>query len=196
MARTVLIAKNTFVWLDHLSRAYGRAITRLDQIPDEALATLARRGFNALWLIGLWERSRASQRIKQLCGNPEAVASAYSLYDYRIASDLGGDGAYQHLRARARAHGIRLASDMVPNHMGIDSRWLIEHPERFLSLPDSPFPAYRFDGPNLSDDDRVEIKIEDHYYDRSDAAGGFRRPRRPSGGGRLLFSRNRRKRLS
>ncbi|HEU5196437.1 MAG TPA: alpha-amylase, partial [Methylomirabilota bacterium] len=79
MARTVLIAKNAFVWLDHLSRQYGRSITRLDQVPEEALATLARRGFNALWLIGLWERSRASQRIKQLCGNPEAVASAYSL---------------------------------------------------------------------------------------------------------------------
>src|SRR5438128_2129946 len=190
MARTVLIAKNTFVWLDQLSRAYGRAITRLDQIPDEALATLARRGFNALWLIGLWERSRASQRIKQLCGNPEAVASAYSLYDYRIASDLGGGTAYDHLRARARAHGIRLASDMVPNHMGIDSRWLIEHPERFLSLPDSPFPAYRFDGPNLSDDDRVEIKIEDHYYDRSDAGVVFRRVDRWTGDTRFVYHGN------
>src|SRR4030095_12632910 len=107
---------------DQLSRAYGRAITRLDQIPDEALATLARRGFHALWVIGLWARRRASQAISRLGGNPEAVASASSLYDYRIASDLGGDGAYQHLRARARAHGIRLASDMVPNHMGIHSR--------------------------------------------------------------------------
>ena len=190
MASTVLIAKNTYVWLDQLSRAYGRAITRLDQIPDEALTALARRGFNALWLIGLWERSRASQRIKQLCGNPEAVASAYSLYDYRMASDLGGDAAYQHLRARARAHGIRLASDMVPNHMGIDSRWLIEHPERFLSLPDSPFPAYRFDGPNLSDDDRVEIKIEDHYYDRSDAGVVFRRVDRWTGDTRFVYHGN------
>src|SRR2546428_472597 len=191
MARTVLIAKNTFVWLDQLSRAYGRAITRLDQIPDEALATLARRGFNALWLIGLWERSRASQRIKQLCGNPEAVASAYSLYDYRIASDLGGGTAYDHFRARAGAHGIRLASDMVPNHMGIDSRWVVEHPERFLALPTSPFPAYRFDGPNLSDDDRVEIKIEDHYYDRSDAGVVFRRVARHPAAGRGLLAHGR-----
>src|SRR5437867_997935 len=190
MARTVLIAKNTFVWLDQLSRAYGRAITRLDQIPDEALATLARRGFDALWLIGLWERSRASQRIKRLCGNPEAVASAYSLHDYTIAADLGGAAAYEDLRDRARAHGIRLASDMVPNHMGIDSRWLIDHPERFLSLPASPFPAYRFDGPNLSDDHRVEIKIEDHYYDRSDAAVVFRRLDRWTGDVRFIYHGN------
>ena len=36
---------------------------------------------------------------------------------------------------------------MVPNHMGIDSSWVIEHPEWFMSRPDSPYPAYRFEGP-------------------------------------------------
>jgi glycosidase len=190
MARTVLIAKSTYVWLDQLSRVHGRAITRLDQIPDEELATLARRGFTALWLIGLWERSRASERIKRLCGNPEAVASAYSLHDYDIAADLGGAAAYENLRDRARAHRIRLASDMVPNHMGIDSHWVIEHPERFLSLPASPFPAYRFEGPNLSDDGRVETKIEDHYYDRSDAAVVFRRVDRWTGDTRFIYHGN------
>jgi glycosidase len=190
MSRTVLVAKSTYVWLHQLSRVYGRAITHLDQIPDEEFETLARRGFDALWLIGLWERSGASQRIKRLCGNPEAVASAYSLHDYAIAADLGGATAYENLRDRARAHGIRLASDMVPNHMGIDSRWVIEHPERFLSLPSSPFPAYRFDGPNLSDDHRVEIKIEDHYYDRSDAAVVFRRLDRWTGDVRFIYHGN------
>src|SRR5438552_18107804 len=148
MPRTVLLAKTVYVWLDQLSRAYGRAITRLDHIPDEELETLARRGFNALWLIGLWERSRASQRIKQLRGNPEAVASAYSLYDYIIAADLGGVAAYENLRDRAKAHGIRLASDMVANHMGTDSRWILENPDRTLSLPERPFPGYRYQGPN------------------------------------------------
>ena len=190
MARTVLIAKSTYVWLDQLSRTHGRAVTRLDQIPDDDLATLARRGFNALWLIGLWERSRASRRIKQLCGNPEAAASAYSLYDYAIASDLGGTGAWENLRGRCHAHGIRLASDMVPNHMGIDSRWVVEQPERFLSLPESPFPAYRFEGPDLSEDGRVEIKIEDHYYDRSDAGVVFRRRDRWTGDTRFVYHGN------
>ena len=93
MPRLVLIAKNTYVWLDQLSKKYQRAITRLDQIPDEELDQLRRMGFTGLWLIGLWERSQASQRIKQMMGNPEAVASAYSLMDYRIADDLGGDAA-------------------------------------------------------------------------------------------------------
>jgi glycosidase len=175
MPRTVLIAKSTYVWLHQLSRMYGREIKTLDQIPDEELQTLARRGVNALWLIGVWERSRASQTIKRLCGNADAVASAYSLYDYAIAYNLGGEPAYRSLRDRAAYHGLRLASDMVPNHMGIDSPWVIEHPEWFLSRGDSPYPAYSFDGPDLSGDDRVEIKIEDHYYSQTDAAVVFRR---------------------
>ncbi len=175
MPTVVLIAKSTYVWLAQLSRQYGRQIERLDQVPDEELDLLASRGMNALWLIGIWERSSASKTIKRLCGQPDAAASAYSLANYSIASDLGGDYAYGNLRDRAARRGIRLASDMVPNHMGIDSNWLIEHPEWFLSRPDSPYPAYRFEGPDLSRDGRVEIKIEDHYYQQSDAAVVFRR---------------------
>ena len=190
MPRTVMIAKSTFVWLDQLSKRYRRGIHRLDQVPDEELEILARRGFNALWLIGVWERSKASQRIKQLTGNPEAAASAYSLFDYTIAEELGGEGAYLNLRDRAIARGIRMGSDMVPNHTGIDSRWVIEHPDWFISLPYPPFPAYRFDGPDLSTDGRVEIKIEDHYYNKTDAAVVFRRRDRWSGESRYIYHGN------
>ncbi|MEN6410062.1 MAG: alpha-amylase family glycosyl hydrolase, partial [Anaerolineaceae bacterium] len=157
MPRLVLIAKNTYVWLDQLTRQYGRSIQHLDQIPDEELDLMASRGITGLWLIGLWERSAASERIKKLCGNPEAVASAYSLASYDIARDLGGESALENLRSRAWQRGIRLASDMVPNHMGIDSRWVIEHPDWFLSLPYSPFPSYTFNGPDLSSDPSVGI---------------------------------------
>jgi len=170
MPRLVLIAKNTAVWLDQLSKRYGRAISRLDQIPDEELTQLQEWGFTGLWLIGLWERSNASARIKQLCGNSEALASAYSLKEYRIANDLGGEPALENLRARCDARHIRLVSDMVPNHMAIDSEWVYEHPEWFVSVPHSPFPAYTFNGSDLSQDGRGEIRIEDHYYDRTDAA--------------------------
>lgn len=181
MPRLVLMAKNTYVWLDQLSRKYQRSITRLDQIPDEELDQLARWGFTGLWLIGLWERSQASARIKQLCGNPDAISSAYSLAGYQIARDLGGDEAYRNLRDRAWQRGIRLASDMVPNHMGIDSSWVVDHPDWFLSLDYSPFPSYTFNGPNLSNDPRVGIYLEDHYYNRTDAAVVFKRVDHRSG---------------
>jgi len=190
MPTTVLVAKSTFVWLAQLSKQYGREINRLDQIPDEELATLAARGLNSLWLIGIWERSRASKTIKQLCGNSEAVASAYSLFDYTIAEALGGEAAYIHLRDRAYAHGVRLASDMVPNHMGIDSPWVVEHPEWFIGRQESPYPAYSFNGPNLSHDDRVEIKIDDHYFEQSDAAVVFQRRDKWTGDTRYIYHGN------
>jgi glycosidase len=190
MPTAVLIAKSTYVWLAQLSRKYSRAIDRLDQIPDEDLDALARRGLNSLWLIGIWERSRASRTIKQLCGNQDAVASAYSLYDYRIAEDLGGESAYITLRDRCYRRGIRLASDMVPNHMGIDSPWVVEHPDWFISRPDVPYPAYNFDGPDLSPDPRVEIKIERHYYEQTDAAVVFQRRDRQSGETRYIYHGN------
>ncbi len=190
MPRVVMLAKSTYVWLDQLSKGYGRSITRLDEIPDEELDELGRRGFTGLWLIGLWERSEASKRIKHLRGNPDAVASAYSLYDYVIAPDLGGDAAYENLRDRAWARGIRLASDMVPNHMGIDSRWVVEHPDWFLSLDKPPYPAYTFNGPDLSRDARVGIFLEDHYYDSTDAAVVFKRVDRQTGSERYVYHGN------
>jgi glycosidase len=190
MPKLVLVAKNTYVWLHQLSRKYQRSIYRLDQIPDEELNLLARWGFTGLWLIGVWERSLASKRIKELLGDPDAVASAYSLFDYQIASDLGGEEAFQNLKDRAWRRGIRMASDMVPNHVGIDSRWVIEHPEWFISLDYSPFPAYRFNGPDLSWHGEVGIYLEDHYFDRSDAAVVFKRLDRGSGSERFVYHGN------
>ncbi len=190
MPSLVLLAKNAYVWLDQLSRVYQRPIQNLGQIPDEELDRLAEWGFTGLWLIGLWERSAASRRIKQLRGNPDAVASAYSLLDYQIATDLGGEDAYQNLRQRAWRRGIRLASDMVPNHMGIDSRWVIEHPDWFISQDYSPFPSYSFNGSNLSSDERVGIYVEDHYFNNTDAAVVFKRVDYWSGQEKYIYHGN------
>ncbi|MFP3090800.1 alpha-amylase [Treponema sp. TIM-1] len=190
MPRTVLLAKSTLVWLYQLTKKYGRPIERLDQIPDEELDELARRGFSGLWLIGLWERSNASKTVKQWTGNPEAAASAYSLYDYDIAGELGGWESLASLRERCGRRGIRLGSDMVPNHTGIDSRWVMEHPDRFLQLWHPPFPTYTFNGGNLSNRDGVGVYIEDHYYNRSDAAVVFKRVDFNTGDVRYIYHGN------
>ena len=104
------------------------------------------------------------------------MASAYSLYDYDIAADLGGEAAFQNLKDRAWRRGIRLASDMVPNHMGIDSRWVIEHPDWFIVTGSQPVSR------RTASTDRTcpptsasGIFLEDHYYTRSDAAVVFKR---------------------
>jgi glycosidase len=190
MPRLVLMAKNTYVWLDQLSKKYQREIKYLNEIPDEELDLLAARGFTGLWLIGLWERSRASQRIKQRMGQEDAVASAYSLHSYDIANDLGGWPALQDLRTRAWQRGVRVSADMVPNHMGIDSQWVTEHPDWFLSTPFSPYPSYSFRSENLSDDLRVGIYLEDHYYDKTDAAVVFQRRDLQTGDVRYIYHGN------
>ena len=190
MPNVVMIAKSTLVWLDQLSKKYQRTITRLDQIPDEELSFLADAGFNALWLIGVWERSPASARIKQICGNPDAAASAYSLMDYEIAGEIGGWGALEDLRRRAGTRGIRLAADMVPNHTGIDSKWVVEQPDLFMQTRESPFPGYNFDGENLSHDSRVGIYLENHYYSKTDCAVVFKRVDHHTGDTRYIYHGN------
>jgi len=190
MPSVVILAKSTLVWLDQLSKEYGYEIRRLDQIPDKELDTIASRGFTGLWLIGLWERSQASRRVKQLCGNPEAESSAYSLYDYDIADSLGSWEGLNSLRQRCRQRGIRLASDMVPNHTGIDSKWVREHPDWFLQLDYPPYPNYSFNGENLSSEPGLGIYLEDHYYSREDAAVVFKRQDFNTGDVRYIYHGN------
>jgi hypothetical protein len=190
MSHVVMMAKMVYVWLDQLSRSYGYPITRLDQVPDSELDQLAARGFSGLWLIGLWERSPASQRIKQICGNPEAIASAYSLYDYEIAADLGGWAALANLRERSGKRGIRLASDMVPNHTGIYSRWVIQHPDWFVQTSYPPFPTYQFTGEDLSHDPNICLQVEDGYWNKSDAAVVFKHYDKNSGRVRYIYHGN------
>jgi hypothetical protein len=74
--------------------------------------------------------------------------------------------------------------------MGLDSPWVVEHPERFISLAESPFPAYTYSGPDLSSDPRVGIFIADQYYDRSDAAVVFKRLDRATGEARYIYHGN------
>ncbi|ACF14163.1 alpha amylase catalytic region [Chloroherpeton thalassium ATCC 35110] len=190
MPKVVLLAKSTFVWLDQLSKKYKRPIQRLDDIPDQELDIIARSGFTGLWLIGIWQRSKASKKIKHINGNIDAVASAYSLNHYDIAEDLGGPVAYENLRDRAKRRGLRLASDMVPNHTALDSDWVINHPDWFLQTDHPPYPTYTYNGPDLSENDRVGIFIEDGYWSKTDAAVTFKRLDRWTGDTKYIYHGN------
>ena len=190
MPNVVLLAKMVYVWLGQLSKKYAMEITRLDQIPDAELDLLAEWGVTGLWLIGLWERSPASQHIKQICGNPEAISSAYSLFDYAIAADLGGEEALWRFKEKALMRGIRLASDMVPNHTGLYSKWIIEHPDWFIQLDYPPYPAYRFTGVDLSSNPDISLHIEDGYWERRDAAVVFKHYDHRSGRTRYIYHGN------
>ena len=79
---------------------------------------------------------------------------------------------------------------MVPNHTGIDSDWMMEHSDYFIQQSYPPFPSYTYNGPNLSDNPDIDIRIEDHYYDRTDAAVTFRRVDRRTGETSYIFHGN------
>lgn len=172
MRELVLVAKIVPVWLADVSRRFGHEVHRLDQIPEAEIMRIAALGVNGIWLVGLWQRSAASARIKTLTGGKN-YSSAYSVFDYRVADEWGGDEALRQFRALCERHGIRLGCDMVPNHTGIDSKWMRGNPDWFMQTDVNPFPGYTFQGENLSGDPVNQIRLEDHYYQKSDAAVVF-----------------------
>jgi hypothetical protein len=169
----VLLAKNTYVWLTQMSRKYSRPIQTLDQIPMEELGEIRSLGITGLWLVGVWERSPASRRIKQLYGHDHLIGSAYSIYRYDVASELGGESALNILKQKADKAGIILACDMVPNHTGLDCPWVLDHPDWYIGTFKKPVSTWEYNSQNLSPLDGVQIRIEDGYYTQQEAAEAF-----------------------
>jgi hypothetical protein len=94
---------NTWVWLWELSEKYGEAVD-LSSVPAAEWDSIAAYGFDAVWLMGVWERSPAGIRIanqskalladfrKALTGfRPEDnVGSPYCVRRYVVVQHLGG----------------------------------------------------------------------------------------------------------
>jgi hypothetical protein len=54
----VIYEINTWVWLDELSRKYRKSVD-LATVPPGEWDQIASGGFDAVWLMGVWERSPA-----------------------------------------------------------------------------------------------------------------------------------------
>ena len=194
MPRLVLIAKNSYVWLEQLSRKYGRWIRTLDQIPDEELDML--RGARLHRPVA--DRSVGAQPRQPAHQTAHGQRRTRSLrrircIRYDIAEDLGGWDALENLRSRAWQRGIRLSADMVPNHMGIDSTWVIEHPDWFLSLPLSAVSLLLLQLARISRTTRAWASISKIITTiKTDAAVVFKRRRPQIGRDALHLSRQRR----
>jgi hypothetical protein len=141
-----LFQVNTRVRLTEISTALGRPAI-LDDIPDSELNQLAADGFDLVWFLGVWQTGEAGRRIS--ASVPELRAeyqrvlpdlketdicgSCFSIHDYHVHTDFGGDEALARLRARMRERGLRLILDFVPNHVAPDHPWVEQQPDFFIT---------------------------------------------------------------
>ena len=145
-ARPTIYELNTAVWLERLGRERGGAL-RLDQVPDRAWEEIASLPVDAVWLMGVWERSPAGLRIA--LENPEitsanrralpdlrpqdVIGSPYCVRDYQVDARFGGRSALADARERLGERGLGLVLDYVPNHVAPDHPWTVSDPARFVT---------------------------------------------------------------
>src|SRR6266487_320836 len=144
-ARPIIYEINTWVWLNDLSRQYKRAIT-LGTVPLEEWDAIAALGVDAVWLMGVWERSPAGIRIANENVGLQAdfhhalpdytpadnVGSGYCVHRYVVDEHLGGPEGLATARQMLAQRGLRLILDFAPNHVAPDHPWIFERPEYFV----------------------------------------------------------------
>jgi len=136
---------DTWVWLSSLSEESGTS-TDLGSVPSADWDAIAKFGFNAVWLMGVWERSPAGiaianrnqgllddfrRALPDFC-SPDNVGSPYCVRRYVVDKHLGGPDGLAIARQELAKRGINLILDFVPNHVAPDHPWAIEHPEYFI----------------------------------------------------------------
>lgn len=136
---------NTWVWLADLARREGRPLS-LASVPPAEWDALAALCLDAVWLMGVWERSPAGaaialaddglmaelRRILPDFATSDVVGSPYCVRRYVVDARLGGNEGLAVARRALAERGIRLILDFVPNHVAPDHAWTLEHPEYFI----------------------------------------------------------------
>jgi len=140
---------NTWAWLEKLSARSGRVV-KLADVPDAEWDSLARMGFDAVWLMGVWRRSeRAGQIELEKAAMPggaeqydralpgwkaeDIIASPYSVAEYAPDPRVGTWESIDAVREKLHARKMALFLDFVGNHTALDHRWTREHPEFYVN---------------------------------------------------------------
>jgi hypothetical protein len=141
----VIYEINTWVWLGDLGQKYGRLVT-LATVPEQEWDAIAAYGFDAVWFMGVWERSPVGiaismgnqgllddfQRALPDFSAADNVGSPYCVRGYVVDEHLGGPEGLESARKELARRGLRLILDFVPNHVAPDHHWVTDHPEYLI----------------------------------------------------------------
>jgi len=141
----VIYEINTWVWLGELTRKHRKHVD-LGTVPEQEWDAIAALGFDAVWLMGVWERSPAGIEISMRNTglledfrralpdfvDEDDVGSPYCVRRYVVDEHVGGPKGLAAARRRLGARGLRLILDYVPNHVALDHPWVGQHPDRFV----------------------------------------------------------------
>jgi hypothetical protein len=141
----VVYELNTAAWLTDVSRRAGRT-AKLADVPADEWDRVTPAGVDAVWLMGVWKRSRVGTQLAMEAEDKVAslraalpdletvdiIGSAYCIRQYKVAGRFGGRKGLAAARAALAERGVRLLVDFVPNHVAPDHGWLADHPEYFV----------------------------------------------------------------
>lgn len=136
---------NTWAWLEDLSMKLGRMI-RLADVPDSEWDSIAIRGFDIVWLMGIWQRSPESRRVALTDpANPpqydralpgwkpsDVISSPYAVSQYSPDPRIGTWDSLDVVRKKLHSRKMALFLDFVGNHTALDHPWTREHPEFYV----------------------------------------------------------------
>ncbi len=111
--KPVIYEINTAIWLGDLSRAAGRRVTLAD-VPASAWDDVTPAGIDAVWLMGVWERSPAGLELANANAGLQAsfrdalpdlrpgdvIGSPYCVRRYVVDDSFGGPGPWPRLAPR------------------------------------------------------------------------------------------------
>ena len=143
---------NTWAWLEKLSARLGRLVKVAD-VPDSEWDAIAGRGFDIVWLMGIWQHSAEARRIE--LADPEnrplfdrvlpgwkpedVIGSPYSIAQYAPDPRIGTWDSLDEVREKLRSRGIAVFLDFVGNHTALDHPWTREHPEFYVQGTEADF---------------------------------------------------------
>jgi hypothetical protein len=150
----VIYEVNTAIWLADLSRAASRPVTLAD-VPGTAWDDVTPPGVDAVWLMGVWQRSPAGLDLATANEGLQAsfraalpglrpddvIGSPYCVRRYTVDDAFGGPEALAAARAALAGRGVRLVLDYVPNHVAPDHPWVMSQPELFVKGTESDLDA-------------------------------------------------------